>query len=355
MTHERPAMDKAAELQRKIAPEMVAVIEERYSILRHVRYAQPIGRRALANMLDASERTVRAHIDFLKAAGFIDFSQLGMSITMEGSEILDDLSAYVRSLAGLSELEQELAESLGLKQVIVIRGDCDDDATVKRELGRAAAGVLGQYLGDNMIIAVSGGSMMAQLAESINFAGPTTTVVPSRGGLGEKVEYQANTIAAVMATKLGGKYRLLHIPEGVGEEALEVILARDGNVRAVAQMIKKADILLTGIGEATAMAYRRGFDPQTIEQIRRLGGVGEALGHYCSLKGEVVHTTSSVGLHLNDLAGIGKVIAVAGGRQKAAAIVAVIAAGGQDILVTDEAAARAIQDIINNNYVQEEL
>lgn len=346
MTRERSAVDKAAALQRKIAPELVATVEERYAILRHIRYAQPIGRRALATMLDASERTVRAHIDFLKAAGFIDFSPLGMSITDEGSEIMSDLTDYVRALSGLSGLEQELAESLGLKQVIIIRGNSDEDATVKRELGRAAAGVLGQHLGDNMIIAVSGGSMMAQVAESITFHVPTTTVVPSRGGLGERVEYQANTIAAVMATRLGGKYRLLHISDGVGEETLEVILARDGNVRAVAQMIKDADILLTGIGEAAAMASRREFDRPTIDQLERLGAVGEALGHYCTLKGEVAYTTSSVGLHLSDLAGIGKVIAVAGGRNKAGAIVAVVAAGGQDILVTDEAAARAIQDII---------
>lgn len=355
MTQEKPAVDKAAELQRKIAPELVAAIEDRYAILRHIRYAQPVGRRALAVMLAASERTVRAHIDFLKVAGFIDFSPLGMSITNAGNEILDDLSDYVRALSGLSELEQELVEGLGLEQVIIIRGNCDEDTTVKRDLGRAAAGVLGQHLGDNMIIAVSGGSMMAQVAESISFYVPTTTVVPSRGGLGERVEYQANTIAAVMATKLGGKYRMLHIPDGVGEEALEVILARDVNVRAVAQMIKQADILLTGIGEAAAMASRRGFDRPTIEQLQQLGGIGEALGHYCTLKGEIVYTTSSVGLHLNDLAGIGKVVAVASGRQKAGAIVAVIAAGGQDILVTDEAAAKAIQAIINNKHIQEEL
>jgi central glycolytic genes regulator len=354
MTQERTIVDKAAALQRKIAPELVAAVEERYAVLRQIRYAQPIGRRALATMLAASERTVRAHIDFLKGAGFIDFSPLGVSITAEGCEILSDLTDYVRALSGLSGLERELAESLGLKQVIVIRGNCDEDPTVKRELGRAAASVLGQHLGDNMIIAVSGGSMMAQVAESITFHVPTTTVVPSRGGLGERVEYQANTIAAVMANRLGGKYRLLHISDGVGEEALEVILSRDGNVRAVAQMIKQADILLTGIGEAAAMASRREFDRPTIDQLERLGAVGEALGHYCTLRGEVVYTTSSVGLHLSDLAGIGKVIGVAGGRNKAGAIVAVVAAGGQDILVTDEAAARAIQDIINNNQAQEE-
>lgn len=343
-------MERVVELHRKIAPELIEIIEDRYNILRHIRYAQPIGRRALAVALDASERVVRAQLDFLKGAGLIDFSPLGMSITGDGTALMNSLGEYVRALHGLSELERELAEHLGLKQVVIIRGDSTADLTVQRELGRAAAGLLGQYLGNNMTIAVSGGSTMAQVAESISFPAPTTTVVPARGGLGERVEYQANTIAAVMATKLGGKYRLLHIPDGVGQEALEVIIANDANVRAVAQMIKQADILLSGIGEAAAMASRRGFNQATIDDLQRMGAVGETMGHYCTLEGEVVYTTSSVGLHLNDLTGIGKAIAVAGGREKARAIVAVAAVGGQDVLVTDEAAARAIQEIINNNH-----
>jgi central glycolytic genes regulator len=339
-------VDKTVALHRKIAPELIGVIEDRYNILRYVRYAQPIGRRALSFAMGSSERVVRAQTDFLKRAGLLDFSPLGMTLTAEGIALLSELGVYVRAIHGLSGLEQELAERLGLEQVVIIRGDSDIDDMVKRELGRAAASVLGHFLGNNMTIAVSGGSTMAQVAESINIQEPTTIVVPARGGLAERVEFQANTIAAVMASRLGGKYRLLHIPEGVGEEAIEAILEQDANIRAVVQMIRQADILLSGVGEASAMALRRGFDCSIRENLERLGAVGETLGHYCTVEGKVVYITSSVGLRLDDLASIGRAIAVAGGRQKAKAIVAVTAAGGQDILVTDEAAARAIQDII---------
>lgn len=347
-------MDKLVELHRKIAPELVTVIEDRYNILRQIRFAQPIGRRALAATLVISERIARSHIDFLKAAGLISFSPLGMSITGDGNCILEDLSEYIRVMHGLSELERELAESLGLKRVLIIRGDSESDRLVQRELGRAAAGVLSQSLGNTMTIAVSGGSTMAYVAESITFQAPGTMVLPARGGLGELVEYQANTIAAVIANKLGGKYRLLHIPDGVGAEALTAILARDPNIGVISQMIKQADILLTGIGEAEPMSLRWGLDPATAEQLERRGAVGEMLGRYSTIEGEVVYTTSSVGVNLDDLMRIGKVIAVAGGRKKARAIMAVVAAGGQDVLITDEVAARAIQEIINNT-IREEL
>jgi central glycolytic genes regulator len=341
-------VEKIIELQKKIAPELIEIIEIRYNILRHVRYCQPIGRRALAVALDDSERVIRAQTDFLKVAGLVEMTPLGMILTQAGLFILDQLGEYVRGLYGLSGLEAELAEKLGLKRVVIIRGDSEAEISVQGELGRAAALVLGQYLGNNMTIAVSGGSTMARVAEAvINLHAPTTTVVPARGGLAERVEFQANTIAAHMANRLGGKYRLLHIPEGMGDEALEAILVRDANVRLVAQMIKQADILLAGIGEAASMAARLGFEQSIIDRLGEWGAVGESLGHYCTLSGQVVYTTSSIGLRLEDLDSIGQVIGVAGGRRKAGAIVAVAAAGGQDVLVTDEAAARAIQEIVN--------
>ncbi|BBB91766.1 MAG TPA: sugar-binding domain-containing protein [Methylomusa anaerophila] len=342
-------MEKIIQLQRKIAPEFTAVIESRYNILRCIQYAEPVGRRALAMMLNTGERVVRAQVEFLKDAGLVDVSQLGMTVTVEGKVVLAELADYIRLLRGLVGLEEEMTQALHLKRVIILPGDSEADSAVQRELGRVTAGVVGQCLGDNMTIAVSGGSTMASVAEAVNFSAPSTTVVPARGGLGEKVEYQANTIAAVMAGKLGGRYRLLHIPDGVSEEALEVILADDANVRVVAEIIRQADILVHGIGQAAEMAKQRGLSANIVDELVRRGAVGEALGQYYTIEGNIVYVTSSIGLHLDDLAGIRTVIAVAGGGKKAQAIMAVASTGSHDVLITDEAAARAIQQIINNN------
>jgi central glycolytic genes regulator len=334
------------QIHRKLAPELIALIEDRYNILRHVNYSQPIGRRALAQNLGIGERVVRAQVEFLKNAGFLEFSSLGMTITADGEKLLRDSEGYINELHGLDMLEAELANKLGVKQVIIISGDSEADTTVKRELGRAVVNILGQYLTEEMVIAVSGGSTMAQVAEVTSFSASKTTVVPARGGLGEQVEYQANIIAAVMAAKLGGTYRLLHIPDGMSEEALDVILANDANANTVIEMIKHANILIHGIGRALDMAMRRSCDAPIADEIVRRGAVGEALGYYCTLEGKCVYVTSSVGLRLDDLADIGLVIAVAGGRKKAEAIIAVTSAGGQDVLVIDEAAAKAIKAII---------
>ena len=59
------------ELQKKIVPELVEVLEKRYNVLRTIYYNQPIGRRMLASELDLGERVVRNEIDLLKSQNLI--------------------------------------------------------------------------------------------------------------------------------------------------------------------------------------------------------------------------------------------------------------------------------------------
>lgn len=333
------------QLQRKIAPDLVQQIEDRYNILKHIQHAQPIGRRALSALLKLSERVVRSDVEFLKNAGLIDFSAVGMRITKDGQRILTELADYVGALRGLAVLEQSLEEALSLSRVIVVPGDSEKDPAVFSELGRTAARILTESLEDNMVVAVSGGSTMADLVSKVNQSFSGITVVPARGGLGEQVHFQANLVAAVLAAKLGGNYRLIHVADNLSEEALEAVLSSDKATVSVVDLMKRADILVHGIGRAETMAKRREL-PQDVIDIITEDCVGETLGHYFDVSGQCRHVTNSVGLRLNDLEQIGKVIAVAGGRAKAEAILSVVRAGKQDILILDEAAAQSIQSII---------
>lgn len=344
-------IEKIIRLQKKIAPELVSLIEERYSILKHIRYNQPIGRRALASQLEFSECSIRNGVKVLRDSGLIHLSGLGMTVTEEGQDMVSELTTYVDALSGLAKLEVYLADELGVNEVKIVPGDSQADRCVFLELGRVAARILVDILSDNMVVAVSGGSTMAIVAESVDVCMPSTLVVPTRGGLGEQVERQANSVAAVMAGKLGGQYRLLHIPEILNDEALEAIKATDSTVTEIEQLIKNADILVHGIGRADVMVGRRSHMPKVAENICKLG-VGETLGHYFDLDGNCIYTYCNNGFRLNDLVGVGRKIAVAGGADKAEAIISVTRAGSKDVLVIDEAAASSIQSIIKSEKSQ---
>jgi central glycolytic genes regulator len=80
--------------------------------------------------------------------------------------------------------------------------------------------------------------------------------------------------------------------------------------------------------------------PELIRHLQEQAAVGEALGYYFNSQGEIVHTTRSVGLRLEDLSSVSLVIAVGGGHTKAEAALAVLSTGHQNVYITDEAAAR---------------
>ena len=342
-------MDSIINLQKKIVPELTNLLVQRYQILRQVSHEHPIGRRALAARLGLSERVLRAQVDFLKGCGLLVFSSSGMTVTEEGMDILRELADYVRKLQGLNSLEQLLCSKLNIGRVVIIPGDSDQEEVVKREIGRAAARILSRLLGDGKkhIVAVSGGTTMAALAANISGSHPQTVVVPARGGLGDNVELQANTIATVLAQRMGASYRQLYVPDSVSEEILN-ILAEDTGVKAVVDIIKQADILVHGVGQAAVMARHRRMAPEFIQKLLDDGAVGEAFGQYCALDGRQVYMTNNAGLMLQDLPKIGTVIGVAGGRSKAEAILSVIRASRQDILVTDEAAAHCIAEMLED-------
>jgi len=339
------------EIQKLLAPDVVDVLKKRYTILRHIRYSGSVGRRTLAAALDMTERVLRAETEFLKQQGLLEIETSGMRVSETGIKLLADMEPMMKEWFGLSELERRIADIYGLRQVVVVPGDADRDAVAKRELGKAgaaalakAAAALAREDGDEpLVVAITGGSTIVEVADHLT-ASPGlrgALFVPARGGLGERVELQSGTIAATMAKRTGGGYRLMHVPDDVGEEAIATLMS-EPHIREVAEIVRKARIAVHGIGEAYEMARRRRVDAATIQSLRTNGAVAESFGYYYNRKGEVVHRMPTVGLRLEDIQQMETVIAVAGGASKAEAIAAVLKNGHEDVLILDEAAAQAM-------------
>ncbi|MBE3584080.1 MAG: hypothetical protein IMX01_08205 [Limnochordaceae bacterium] len=344
--------DKVAILQR-IVPELADLVDQRYTVLRQVYFHQPVGRRSLSSRLQLPERTIRNEMEILREQGLLRAEPAGMVVTDLGEQLLTELKDLVRQFHGLSDVERRLARSLGLERVIVVPGDSDTDETVKKEMARATARYLAEILQDGDILAVTGGSTMAEVARSLpdSVVRRDVVVVPARGGLGEEVELQANTVAASLARALGATYRLLHLPDEVGEEALTT-LAANPKIGSLLELIRQADVVLHGVGSAEEMARRRGLRPDQMEVLRQRRAVGEAFGYYFNREGEIVYSTGSVGLRLEDLERVPNVVAVGGGTSKAEAALAVLSPHYQKVCITDEGAARRMLELLRHRRGQ---
>ena len=335
-------------LQQKIVPEVRQLVEERYAILRAINGFEPIGRRSLSKRLNLSERTIRNHLNFFKDKKYISTTSSGAKITPRGEGILSQLDGYIKKLRGTTYLEDELEGILEVDVYVVPEGLNYNHGA--EGLGRFSANFLTRAITEESIIAVTGGYTLSTVAEMMSPLEQSldVTVVPARGGLGEKVEIQANTIAAEIADKLGGKYHLLHIPDNLKEDTISTLI-NEPFIKQILDLAKNADFLIQGIGTAQVMAERRDMPQQQIEQLTAKGAVGESFGYYFNPEGEIVYSTASVGLKLKDLSAIDEVIAVAGGEDKAEAILSVVSSQYQDILITDESAARKMIELCSNN------
>ena len=333
-----------------VVPESRELIERRYIILRNIYFSQPVGRRALAAKLDLSERTIRREVEVLRQQGLVEPDPLGMQLTPEGEAVLASLTEFLHDLFGLGELERSLEKLLNLKEVIVVPGDSDRDETIKKEIAKATSRFLLKRLHGGQVLVVTGGTTLAEVARYLPPLQDKkeVVVVPGRGGLGENVELQANTIAAAFANHLGGTYRLLHVPDDLDQEVLSTI-CNEPKVREIVDLIRSADMVLHGIGIAQEMARRRALSAEQRKKLFESDAVVEAFGYYFNKQGEIVYSVTSAGLHYHDLANIGLVVAVGGGHTKADAIVAVLSRGYQDVLITDEGAARKIHAGLTGN------
>ncbi|MCD7035716.1 hypothetical protein LRR81_15840 [Metabacillus sp. GX 13764] len=336
-------MRELIEVQRKLLPDLLAVMQKRYQILQYIRLMQPIGRRALALSLGTSERVLRAEVQFLKDQDLIDVFPSGMLLTDDGASLLQLLEEMMKDVLGLSQMEITLRERLNLKRVIIVSGDSDQSPLVKKEMGRACSACIKERLSGNTIVAVTGGTTLAAVAEMMtpDYKNPDLLFVPARGGLGENVENQANTICAKMAEKAMGNYRLLHVPDQVSTEVYHSIL-REPSIKELLTLIKSAGMVVHGIGDALTMAERRRTTPEDLEKIRRNAAVAESFGYYFNQDGEVIHKVQTVGIQLEDLGSTPHVIAVAGGASKAKAIKAYMKQALDTVLVTDEGAAKEL-------------
>lgn len=341
-------MKQLLEIQKKVIPDFLDLMSRRHRILQLIWAMQPIGRRTLAQMLGQTERILRAETNFLKSQGLLIFSTSGMSLTEEGAALVLQMGSVIRQLFGLQELEQQLQEQLSVQKIIVVPGDSTESPWIKDDLGRVAFEQLKLLVEENWNVSVAGGSTMAGLAHAMSPSPKLNSIMylPARGGLGEEVENQANTICSKMAKKSGGSYRLLHVPDQLSKEMYDSILV-DPQIAEIVQLIRSSRMIIHGIGEAKTMANRRNSSKQVLDILEQNGAIAEAFGYYFNQQGEIIHKIQTIGLRLEDVQKADHILGVAGGKNKAVAILSFLKYGVHDVLITDEGAAR---EMLNDSF-----
>lgn len=329
-----------------VAPDIIEVLQERYKILRNIYWMQPIGRRSLSESMGITERVLRTETDLLKQLNLLNTSKSGMMLTKKGEEVYQSLESFMDQLLGRHQTEKKLAEYFGNQRCIVVSGNSEKQSKVADGFGEALDEALNLLLpeGDN-IIAVMGGTTMAIVAEQLTNLENSkrhNLFVPARGGIGEAVTVQANSVSARMAAKASGNHRALYVPEQLSLATYNSLL-NEPSIQEVLNLISQANCVIHSIGRALYMAARRKMTEQELVMLKQANAVAESFGYFFNENGEVVYKVPRIGIELKDLANVPIIFAIAGGKSKAKAIRAYMKnAPTQTWLITDEAAAKEI-------------
>lgn len=334
-------------LMRKLAPDLIDEITRRALILERIAALQPVGRRQLAARLNLPEREIRNTAVILKDMGYINLDASGMSLSDKAGEVLDSARAFCKAMIGLTETERRLSELLPADRVLIAPGNADEDGQVLSDVGRICAGKLRSILQNGNTLAVTGGRTIAAVARSLQSPSPLNVmVVPARGGLGRSVELQANTLAEEIAGKLGGHYRLIHLPDTADLAAMQQMLKLP-EVSEAMELLERADVILHGIGTASEMMKQRRLPHEVQSRLTQEGAKGESFGAYFDLEGRCLLESSGVGVDLARLKPTCRMIAAAAGASKAEAIIAILRHTRHSLLVTDQGAAERMLRILN--------
>jgi DNA-binding transcriptional regulator LsrR (DeoR family) len=252
----------------------------------------------------------------------------------------------------MADLEHDLERKYGLEEAVVVSVSKPDDlASVSRELGPAAVQCLLRLISGNEIVGFTWGTSMLAIVDALpsKFL-PNVTIVQVMGGLGPVGAMEHSTeLVQRAAQKLNARFRLVPAPGVVSSQDTAVALTSDKQISETLALAARADLVLVGLGVPSpdAILLRDGniITTEDLSRIKESGGVGDMALRFINALGQPIDLEINnriIGLSLEQIKAIPRVIAVAGGKAKYPLIRAALKGNLLNILVTDNRTAEAL-------------
>jgi DNA-binding transcriptional regulator LsrR (DeoR family) len=252
-------------------------------------------------------------------------------------------------IAECANLEVALSTRYGL-DYCEVAPDVDDDALALTTLGHAGADFLRREIerGEAPVIGLGHGRTLSAAVHHLpRLSASNIKFVSLLGGLTRNYAANPYDVMHRLAEKTGTQAYVMPVPFFANtQEDREVLLSQRG-VNDVFQMARGAALKVVGIGTVDRQAHlvRTGMlQPEEIEEIAGLGGVGEVLGHFFDRKGRMLETSVTARTLSASFSETGKdrIVAIAGGPAKVDALRAVLHSHRIQGLITDERTAQVL-------------
>jgi DNA-binding transcriptional regulator LsrR (DeoR family) len=254
----------------------------------------------------------------------------------------------VGSYKSCLEKEESLKKRYDLKDAIVIPTGRDFKST-KTSVGKACALYLGKILQRGDVLGVAWGTTLYEVGRFLEMSGDMQLkVVQLMGGLNTSDSFNPQEIVRQIASSLGAKGVWLNTPAIVASAEIKRALLSDDGVQEAMQQAKYCHKALLGIGDISSTAsllVSRALDDGDMEDLISNGAVGDIMGWFFDIQGNVVETNVKnrvLSVPLDELPGIPVRIGVASGEKKVAPFVGALRGGHINVIITDEVTAEGI-------------
>ena len=253
-----------------------------------------------------------------------------------------------------TELEAGLRDGFDLPEAIVVECSEDRDGAIMARIGEAAAQFLEVTLQTDEVIGVSSWSeTILKMVDNIHprNSGKAKYVVQTLGGMGNPaVQTHATHLTTKLARLTGAEPRLLNAPGVAQSREAKLVLVSDPYIRETMDLFGKVTLSIVGIGavEPSRMLARSGnvFSANELTEVAEAGAVGDISLRFFDEDGSSVKTPLDdrvIGMPLEEMGNVDRVIALAGGESKTEAIRGALRIGVIDVLITDKFTAERLQ------------
>ncbi|RWY84928.1 MarR family transcriptional regulator [Rhizobium leguminosarum] len=287
-------------------------------------------------------------------AEHLRLSQATVSRMLKRAEAEDIVRTSVTPPVGTySELEGALREKYDLPEAIVVECTEDRDGAIMARIGEAAAHLLEVTLAPGEIIGVSSWSQtISKMVENIHplKSAQAKYVVQTLGGMGDpSVQTHATQLTTRLARLTGAEPKLLAVQGVTTSREAKFLMQADPYVRETMDLFGSITLAIVGIGavEPSELLARSGniFSSRELSDLAEAGAVGDISLRFFDKNGKPVKTPLDdrvIGLPLEDLERVDRVIALAGGSKKTDAIAGALRVGVIHMLVTDKFTAQRL-------------
>lgn len=245
------------------------------------------------------------------------------------------------------ELEERLTRRFGLTEVVVAECAEDREEPVLSRIGEAAARFLEATVQPGEVIGIS--SWSESLLRTVDNLDPgrrlqAARVVQILGGMGNPgVQRHATALTTRLARLTGAEPMLLATQGIAGSVEAHDALVADPYVATTLAEFSRLTTALMGIGalEPSKLLADSGnvFTADELNELASRRAVGDMCLHFFDEAGEEIRSPLEgrvIGITLEQLRAVPRVVAVAAGRRKHRALLGALRSGLLDVLVTDQ-------------------